>query len=72
MAKIFEQNKNRSDVNKTKKRLGELVVPSGNTAELLDFLPKRLDQMTFFVRPPVTFALNLVSGSTGYVGNSSE
>jgi len=69
---LFDQNQDRSKKNKTQKGFGELVITGGDTPELLDFLPKTLDQMTLFVRPPVTLALNFVCLAARYVGDSAE
>lgn len=57
---LFQQNQNRSKINKAKKCFGELIIASGDAPKLLDFLPKTLDQMTLFVQPPVAFALCFV------------
>ena len=54
---LFDQNKDSGEVDETKKRLGEFVITSGNAAELFDFLPKSLNQMPFFVFPPIALTL---------------
>ena len=54
---LFQQNGDRSEKNEGKERIGKFVVSGCNPAKMLELVEKALDQMTLFVKPPVTFPL---------------
>ena len=50
----------------------KFIITSCNTPKLLDFLPKILNQMAFFIQPPVALALLLVRFAAWDVGYCPE
>ena len=69
---LFDQNEDSGEVDEAEERLGEFVIAGGNTAELLNLLPKSLNQMSFFVFPPVALALYLVGFTAGNIRYSAK
>ena len=69
---LFQQNEDSGDVNEAEKGLSEFVITCSDSAELLDLLPERFNQMALLVFPPVAFALYLVGFSAGNVWYGAE
>ena len=71
-AVLFQQDKDRCNVNEAEESLRQFIVASGNPPELFDFLPKALNQMTFLIKPPITLALNLIGNATWDIGDCAD
>ena len=69
---LFQQDKDRSDVDEAEESFCQLIVTSGDPAELLNFLPEALNQVTFFIEPPIAFALNRIGNTTWNVRDCAE
>ncbi len=69
---LFQQNSDGSEINEAKKRFRQFLVTRGNTSKLFNFLPKTLDQMSFFILPPVAFALFTIGFTAWDVGYGSH
>ena len=50
---LKQQNSNRGQVDESKKRNIQLVISGGNSTKPFELLEEALDQMAFFIQPPV-------------------
>lgn len=50
---LNQQNSDRDQVNKGEKRDIQFVIPCGNPAKPFELLEEALNQMAFFIQPPI-------------------